>query len=154
MRLKSINIYSDYLGDPENTKARTGELRHDAEFLDYIFWEKVKYVDNAYLRQLNVCCSPFVQEICISAELTEGYPQISVPFDYSLYSVMSEEDKDLYWIDYIEKVFKYLASKMNSKDEKIKQYIEYLRSSDLKSYKQKVREAYEAWKKNSINNGS
>ena len=38
MRLKSINIYSDYLGDPENTKARTGELRHDAEFLDYIFW--------------------------------------------------------------------------------------------------------------------
>ena len=47
MRLKSINIYSDYLGDPDNTKART----------------EVKYVDNAYLRQLNVCCSPFVHEI-------------------------------------------------------------------------------------------
>ena len=153
MRLKSINIFSDYLGNPEKTKARTKELRDDAEFLDFIFAERIKYVDNAYLRQLNICCSPFVQEICISAELDEGYPQVSVPFDYSRYSVMNEEDKDLYWIDYIEKVFEYLASKMNSKDEKIKQYIEYLRSGDIKSYKRKVREVYEAWQKNSMNNG-
>ena len=45
MRLKSINIYSDYLGDPENTKSRTKELRDDAEFLDYVFGEKINSED-------------------------------------------------------------------------------------------------------------
>lgn len=95
-----------------------------------------------YLRQLNICCSPAVQEICISQEYVEGYPQVSVPFDHSLYSVMGEEDKEQYWIGLIERIFGFLASKMQPKDEKIKQYIEYLRSCDIKSYKQKVRESY------------
>ena len=40
MRLKSINVYSDYLGDPGNTKARTGELRLGTDFLDYVFHSK------------------------------------------------------------------------------------------------------------------
>ena len=142
MRLKSINIYSDYLGDPEKTKSRTKELRDDAEFLDYVFWEKIKYVDNAYLRQLNVCCSPAVQEICISRDFPEGYPQISVPFDHSMYCLMNEDDKELFWIDTIEKIFEYLSPKMQSDEEKIKQYIDLLRSSDIKSYKQKDRASY------------
>ena len=145
MRLKSINIYSDYLGDPENTKSRTKELRDDAEFLDYVFGEKIKYVDNAYLKQLNVCCSPAVQEICISRDFPEGYPQISVPFDHSMYCLMNEDDKALFWINTIEKIFEYLSTKMQSDEEKIKQYIDLLRSSDIKSYKQKVRASYEAW---------
>ena len=37
MRLKSINVFSDYLGDENVTKACTRELRDDSEFLDYIF---------------------------------------------------------------------------------------------------------------------
>jgi len=34
---------------------------------------------------------------------------------------------------------------MQSDEEKIKQYIDLLRSCDIKSYKQKVRASYEAW---------
>ena len=58
---------------------------------------------------------------------------------------MNEEDKDLFWINTIEKIFEYLSTKMQSDEEKIKQYIDLLRSSDIKSYKQKVRASYEAW---------
>ncbi len=147
MRLKSINVYSDFLGDPEKTKERTGELRADSDFLDYIFWHKTKYVDNAYLRQLNICCSPAAKEICISSELSEGYPQISVPFDHSAYVKMSEEEKEAYWINTVEAVFEYLEKKMNCEDDKIKKYIAYLRESDIKMYKEQVRKSHEAWEK-------
>ena len=40
MRLKSINVFSDYLGDEKNTKMRTGVLRADSDFLDYVFCVK------------------------------------------------------------------------------------------------------------------
>ena len=40
MRLKSINVFSDYLGDEKNTKTRTGILRADSDFLDYVFCVK------------------------------------------------------------------------------------------------------------------
>ena len=33
MRLKSINVYSDYLGDSDKTKAWTRKLRFDSDFL-------------------------------------------------------------------------------------------------------------------------
>ena len=62
-----------------------------------------------------------------------------------MYCLMNEEDKDLFWINTIEKIFEYLSPKMQSDEEKIKQYIDLLRSSDIKSYKQKVRASYEAW---------
>ena len=65
MRLKSINVYSDYLGDSDKTKALTRELRFDSDFLDHVFYDKIKYVNNSYLKQLNMCCSSSVLEICI-----------------------------------------------------------------------------------------
>ena len=68
MRLKSINVFSDYLGGEKNTKTRTGILRADSDFLDYVFCVKIKYVDNSYLRQLNICCSPSVKEICVNQD--------------------------------------------------------------------------------------
>lgn len=40
MRLKSINVYYDYLGDSEKTKLRTEELRADSDFLDCVFFMK------------------------------------------------------------------------------------------------------------------
>ena len=82
MRLKSINVFSDYLGDENNTKARTGELRDDSEFLDYVFHVKTKYVDNSYLRQLNICCSTSIKGFCVKQDFPEGYPVIAIPFDY------------------------------------------------------------------------
>jgi hypothetical protein len=147
MRLKSINVYSDFIGDSEKTKERTRELRADSDFLDYIFWYKIKYADNAYLRQLNLCCSPTVKEICISSELSDGYPQISVPFDYSIYIKMNEEGKENYWINTIEAVFNFLEQKMKCGDDKINNYIAYLRTSDIKMYKEQVRKSYKSWAK-------
>ena len=143
MRLKSINVYTDYLGDSGKTKARTRELRLDSDFLDYVFYDKIKYVNNSYLKQLNMCCSSSVLEICIQRDDTEGYPEVAVPFDYSQYVSMSEEEKNLYWINTVEKVFIFLETKMKCQDDKLKRYITCLRESDIKMYKQKVTESYE-----------
>lgn len=140
MRLRSINVYSDYLGDSENTKARTGELRADSDFLDYVFSVSTRYVDNSYVRQLNICCSPSVSEVCIKSDYPEGYPQISVPLDYSQYVKMSAEEKDTYWINTVESVFAFLEEKMNCADDKLKRYIACLRESDIPTYKQKIME--------------
>lgn len=142
MRLKSINVYSDYLGDSDNTKARTKELRSDTDFLDYVFSVKIKYINNAYLKQLNICCSPCVQEICIRCDYPEGYPEVAIPFDYLQYCNMSEEGKDVYWINTVENIFTFLEAKMRCEDDKLKRYISFLHESDIKIYKQKVIEAY------------
>ena len=40
MRLKSINVFSDYLGDEKNTKMRTGVLRADSDFWIMFFVSK------------------------------------------------------------------------------------------------------------------
>ena len=143
MRLKSINVYSDYLGDSKKTKERTLVLRSDSEFLDYIFSEKIKYVNNSYLRQLNVCCSPSAAEMIISSELSEGYPQVSVPFDYSKYLKLRAEEKEAYWINLIELVFIFLAPKMKCESGKIDQYISCLRESDVKMCKEIVKKSYD-----------
>ena len=147
MRLKSINVFSDYLGDEKNTKMRTGVLRADSDFLDYVFCVKTKYVDNSYLRQLNICCSPSVKEICVNQDFHDGYPVIAVPFDYSQYIELSEDERDIYWIDTVEQVFMLLDPRMECEDDKLKEYIACLREGDIKMCKQKVMEAYEKWNK-------
>ena len=147
MRLKSINVFSDYLGDENVTKLCTRELRDDSEFLDYVFHVKSKYVDNAYLRQLNICCSPSVKEICVKQDFPEGYPIIAVPFDYAQYSDMSEEERDTYWIDTVEQIFKLLGPKLKCEDDKLNEYLDCLREGDIKMYKQKIKEAYVNWNK-------
>jgi hypothetical protein len=88
-----------------------------------------------------------VKEICISSELSDGYPQISVPFDYSIYIKMNEEGKENYWINTIEAVFNFLEQKMKCGDDKINNYIAYLRTSDIKMYKEQVRKSYKSWAK-------
>ena len=65
MRLKSINVYSDYIGSPDKTKERTRQLRCDSDFLDYTFVNNIKYIDNAYLKQLNIKCCEALKEISI-----------------------------------------------------------------------------------------
>ena len=147
MRLKSINVYSDYLGDPEKTKERTRELRADSDFLDYLFSHEIKYVDNMYLRQLNVCCSSVAQEICVRSEFSEGYPEIVIPFDFSGYAAMNEDEKDLFWINTIENVFLFLEPRMKCKDDKLATYIPCLRKCEIRFYKQQVKESYKVWRK-------
>ncbi len=126
MRLKSINVYSDYLGDTEKTRERTGQLRADSEFLDYIFAKKVKYIDNACLKQLNMKCSDSAKEMSIYSELAPGYPEIEIPFDFESYSNLDEEEKVLFWIKTTERALMFLKPKMNCKDEDINHYIELL----------------------------
>ena len=145
MRLKSINVFSDYLGDLDKTHERTGELRNDSYFLDYVFDTKTKYVNNAYLKQLNICCSPVAEDIFVRMDYPEGYPEIVIPFDYSLYEEMSENEKDSFWIDTVEKVLAFLEPRMKCEDDKIKQYIQCLRESDIRVYKKRVNEILGVW---------
>ena len=55
----------------------------------------------------------------------------------------SIEEKNLYWINTVEKVFIFLETKMKCQDDKLKRYITSLRESDIRMYKQKVTESYE-----------
>ena len=108
----------------------------------YVFSVTTKYVNNAYLRQLNICCSPSVSDICIKRDYPEGYPEVAVPFDHSQYENMNEDGKNLFWIDTIEKVFAFLDTRMKCDDDKLKQYITSLRESDIKKYKQIIADSY------------
>ncbi|MCR5739213.1 MAG: hypothetical protein K6G43_05300 [Lachnospiraceae bacterium] len=126
MRLRSINVYSDYLGDTEKTRERTRQLRVDSDFLDYIFAKNIKYIDNSYLKQLNIKCSGSAQEISVCSELEPGYPEIEIPFEFDRYSELNKKEKDLFWIKTVESVLFFLMPKMNCKDEDINHYIELL----------------------------
>ena len=126
MRLKSINVYSDYLGSPDKTKERTVQLRGDSDFLDYTFVNNIKYVDNSYLKQLNIKCSEVLKEISIISELEPGYPEIGIPFDSFVYNNMDAHGKKLFWIKTIEDVFDLLMPKLNCEDTEILRYIKLL----------------------------
>ena len=67
---------------------------------------------------------------------------MAIPFDYLQYCNMSEEGKDVYWINTVENIFTFLEAKMRCEDDKLKRYISFLHESDIKIYKQKVIEAY------------
>lgn len=123
MRLKSINVYSEYLGETEKTRERTKQLREDSDFLDYILAKDIKYIDNEYLKQLNIKCSGFAQKISVCSEFEPGYPEIEIPFDFDKYSSMDEKKIELFWIKTIENVLLFLKPKMNCKDEDINYYI-------------------------------
>lgn len=74
MRLRAINIFSAYLGDEEETKARTRLLRQEADFLDDEFCCKVKFYDNEFCKQLNLECDGKSKEMSIGKiGLSEGY---------------------------------------------------------------------------------
>ena len=143
MRLRGINVYSDYLGNPEKTKAWTGQLRQDSDFLDYAFSVTTKYVNNAYLRQLNICCSQSVSETIIRRDYPEGYPEVAVPFDYSQYENMSDEEKNTFWIRTVENVFVFLETKMRCGDEKLKRYITCLHERKIEVFKHDSSDCYE-----------
>ena len=126
MRLKSINVYSEYLGDADITRDRTRELRLDSDFLDFIFEKNVKYIDNKYLKQLNIKCSDSAPKISIYSELEPGYPEIEIPFDFDSYNDLDEKGKVLFWIKTMERVLLFLKPKMDCKDVDINNYIELL----------------------------
>ena len=101
MRLRAINIYSAYLGNEDDTKRRTRQLRRDADFLDYEFAEKVRFYDNDFCRQLNIACDEKATEILISNSGIEGYPTVTIPFDFSVYEGLTETDRKIYWVEEI-----------------------------------------------------
>ena len=126
MRLRAINIYSAYLGNEDDTKRRTRQLRRDADFLDYEFAEKVRFYDNDFCRQLNIACDERATEILISNSGIEGYPTVTIPFDFSVYEGLTETDRKIYWVKKIKRIFIFLSDKMNGKAQKIRDFIEYL----------------------------
>lgn len=128
VRLKSINIYSAYLGNEDDTKTRTRLLRQDTDFLDDEFAEKVRFYDNDFCRQLNIACDEKATEMSINSLGVEGYPTVTIPFDFSVYESLTDTGRKIYWVKEIKKVFNFLSDKMNGKPQKISDYIEYLES--------------------------
>lgn len=142
MRLKSINVFSEYLGEENKTKERTGELRKDSEFLDYTFCKQIKYVDNDIFKQLNISCSPTVKNINVECPLVDGYPVINLPFDYNKYCELDYNDKKAFWIDSIAEILLFLKPVMNCKNERIEIYINQLRElseNEIKEIEDKIR---------------
>lgn len=127
MRLRAINIFSAFLGDPEKTKERTGLLRKDSDFLYIEYYNVVRYCDNDFIKQLNVECDEKAKEIAVTLKLSDGYSVITMPFDFSLYQSLSLEDKKFFWVKEITKVFNFVLHLMNCKsNKKISDFINYL----------------------------
>lgn len=129
MRLKAINVFSDYLGDEKQTKERTKELRKESDFLHNVFCDKIGYIENDFLKQLNISCSPSIKEICIRQDYLAGYPTIAIPFDYLMYCELDDKEKADYWTDRIIEIFCFLKPKMNCKEEKMDLYIDCLKKN-------------------------
>lgn len=126
MRLRAINVFSAYLGDYEKTKERTRLLRTDSDFLYAEYYKVVKYCDNDFIKQLNVECDENAPKIAVKVKHLNGYSVISMPFRFSSYQSLSDEDKKVFWVEEIEKIFCFLQPLMNYKDNKIVDFINYL----------------------------
>lgn len=127
MRLRAINIFSAFLGDLEKTKERTGLIRKESDFLYLEYYNIVKYFDNDFIKQLNVECDENAKEIAVSLKVSDGYSIITMPFNFSLYQSLSPEDKKVFWVQEITKVFNFVLPLMNCKsDKKIIDFITYL----------------------------
>lgn len=126
MRLRTINVFSAYIGKTDTTKARTKLLRADSDFLDYEYARVVKYCDNDFCKQLNIACDENASEMFISEKGLDGYPTISIPFDFLSYQKISPKDKKLFWVGKIKEVFDFLYPMMNCDTRKIEGYIEML----------------------------
>ena len=126
MRLKSINIYSSYLGDIAITRERTGFLRQEADFLDYELYKTVKYINNNYCKQLNIECNENIQNIIIGNFEDSGYPQIELPFNYDNYNKKTNYERGQFWISSLREVFLSLIEKYEFEDGKIEDFLRYL----------------------------
>lgn len=126
MRLVSINIFSAYFGDSEKMKIRTKLLREDSNFIFKEYCSFVKCCNNDSFKSLNIECNENVREIVISRNFPDGYPVISIPFNFALYQELSDDEKNVFWIENIEKVFDYVMPMMNCDSTKITEYINYL----------------------------
>ena len=126
MRLRAINIFSAFIGDLEGTRRRTGLLRKDSDFLYQEYYNVVRYCDNDFLKQLNIECDENAEEIAVKRQSKDGYPIISVPFQFSSYQVLPAEEKVFFWVEEIEKVFRFVLPLMNCNTDKITDFINYL----------------------------
>lgn len=126
MRLRAINIFSAFIGDLEETRRRTGLLRKDSDFLYREYYNVVRYCDNDFLKQLNIECDENAEKIAVKHKLEDGYPIISVPFQFSSYQLLPAEEKESFWVEEIETVFRYVLPLMNCNSGKITDFINYL----------------------------
>ena len=127
MRLRAINVFSAFLGDSDKAKERTGLLREDSDFLYMEYHSVVRYCDNDFLKQLNIECDENAEEIAVKRKAIDGYPVISMPFRFSSYQSLSDEDKKVFWVEEIENVFRFVLPLMNCNSDKITDFINYLK---------------------------
>lgn len=126
MRLKAINVYSSFLGEELATKERTGFLRKEADFLDYELCKSIKYINNSYCKQLNLCCNENTNQVVLGQYVSEGYPKIDLPFDFDDYISKTDFERGLFWINALKYVFTLLMEQYEFDGEKVYTFISYL----------------------------
>lgn len=126
MRLRAINIFSAFTGDLEETRRRTGLLREDSDFLYREYYNVVRYCDNDFLKQLNIECDENAEKIAVKRKMLDGHPIISAPFQFSSYQFLPVEEKEFFWVEEIENVFRFVLPLMNCNSDKITDFINYL----------------------------
>ena len=127
MRLRAINVFSAFLGDSDKTKERTRLLREDSDFLYMEYYSVVRYCDNDFLKQLNIECDENAEKIAVKRKMIDGYPVISMPFRFSSYQSLSDEDKKVFWVEEIENVFRFILPLMTCNSDQITDFINYLK---------------------------
>lgn len=108
MRLKSINVFSGFTGDLQDTKNRTGQLRKDSQIY-FEFLKLLKYYNNENCKSLNMCCDENTKDFFVESIGNDGYPIVHIPFDYNEYKTIPEYVKNKYWLKKLDDTIQYLC---------------------------------------------
>lgn len=108
MRLNSINVFSDFIGDLQDTKNRTAQLRKDSQIY-FEFLKLLKYYNNGNCKSLNMCCDENTKDFFVESTGNDGYPIIHIPFDYNEYKTIPESVKNKYWLKKLDDTIQYLC---------------------------------------------
>lgn len=110
MRFNSINIYSDENENGELKKEITIRLRLDSDNLVDKYLKLLKYYNNKQCKSLNIACNENINTIYLE-QITDGYPIVHYPFDFSYYQTLEEENIAPYWLDVIHESVCFIADK-------------------------------------------
>lgn len=109
MRFKAINIYSENMDTPEETKCLTGVLRNDSAHISEMYERLIKYYDNSHCKQLNIACDVNAAEYSVTS-FGDGFPVLSMPFDLNAYRALQGAEISRFWVKVISESIRFVGT--------------------------------------------
>lgn len=109
MWFKFINIYSEYMGTPVETKFLTGLIRKNSAHISEMYERLMKYYDNQQCKQLNLVCDVNIDEFTLELNF-DGFPKLHMPFDLNAYKALQGVEISRFWVKAISDSIEYVGT--------------------------------------------